>query len=106
MAGYSFYGDVIYVIHISHKDALEIYREVRQHPCLFPFPQKENLPANPSAIYFKTEESWFGLRFHDFHEDAFMIHRMKPMYMDEDTLKDYTNIYHCAEMEILKKKEM
>lgn len=105
MAGYSFFGDVIYVIPIAHKEALEIYKEVKHHPCPFSLSKTEDFPA-PSAIYFKTEESWFGLRFHNFEKNAFMIHRMKPMYMDEETLKRYTNVYHHSDLSILQKKEI
>ena len=108
MEGYGFYGNVIFIIELPHEEALEVYRNARHKTFPIQICVKEKVPCAPNSIYIHTEESWFGLRFHDFSKDektiSFRIHSMKPMFMDEEGLNGYQQDYSDESICVLKKK--
>ena len=95
--GHSFHGKTILVIQLDDRTAFSILESVRRDSCPYSFQTDGNIPpCRPDSVYFQSEESWYGLRFHGYsstdHTMSLQIHVVKPMFMATAQLLKYEQI--------------
>ena len=90
--GHAFYGSTVLIIDLCQKEASLLQESVRTGPQAVSF-SGITLKESPEEIFFRTEETWYSLRFHRFVQNEqgirFLVHGMKSMYMAEASLEQY-----------------
>ncbi|MCR5795713.1 MAG: hypothetical protein K6G61_10275 [Solobacterium sp.] len=102
--GHSFHGKTILVIQLDDRTAFSILESVRRDSYAYSFQTDGDIPScRPDAVYFQSEESWYGLRFHDYrstdHTMSMQIHVVKPMFMATAQLLKYEQVCSLSSSE-------
>ena len=103
--GYAFHDDCFLIITEQEETVtrwLHLTRHGGEDVCRITFPCSSAPQSVPQNVYFRTEESWYGLRISDFEwvmnegscTAQFILYKIKAQYMACAALASYDVILH------------